>query len=165
MFSSSCPFSSWRSASRPHHVPTMTTTRKCLACKALFVADYRNGHRQAYCPKEGCQLARRRQEQQRRRALAKTGQLLTELPKRPRRLQTASQAREAFFNSQSPVIIGLISMLADSLSREDLEKTLWRLWERGQSVLGRASPPTERRGQKTGQKASKGPKPSKTVEF
>jgi GAF domain-containing protein len=71
-----------------------------------------------------------------RRAAAKLLQPLRQALDGSRRLQTASQEHEAFLASQSPVIIGLISTLTDSLSREDLEKTVWRLWQRGQSVLG-----------------------------
>jgi hypothetical protein len=56
------------------------------------------------------------------------------LPAR-RQLQKASAIPEALFQSQSPVIIGLISMLMDSINREDIEHTLMRLWERGQSIL------------------------------
>jgi hypothetical protein len=113
----------------------MKHARKCLACKAQFVTDYRNGHRQGYCPKVICQLARRRQEQRLRRASAKSQQLLREALEGSTGLQTASEANEAFFGSQSPVMIGLISTLTDSLNREDIEKTIWRLWQHGQSIL------------------------------
>jgi hypothetical protein len=117
----------------------MKDARKCLACKVEFVTDYRNGHPQAYCPEDNCQRARRRQEQLRRRAFAKSHQVLAEALEGSTRLQRASEAREAFLSSQSPVTIGLISTLIDTLSRDDIEKTIWRLWQCGQSILGRAN--------------------------
>ncbi len=129
----------------------MKKTRKCLACKALFITDYRNGHRQSYCPKDSCQLARRRQEQRQRRALAKSQQRLAEVLEGSSELQTASLTREAFFSSQSPVIIGLISTLTDSLSREDVENALWSLWRRGQSILSQEGSTAPRKRPKTKQ--------------
>lgn len=116
-------------------VSIMKTTRKCLSCKVLFVADYRNNHRQEYCTRDSCQRARRHQEQRLRRAAAKSERQLKQNLEASRRLQTASQTSEAVMAAQSPVIIGLISILTDSLSREDIEKTIGRLWQRGNAIL------------------------------
>ena len=130
-------------------ISNMTKTRKCLACKATFITDYRNGHRQTYCPKEGCQLARRRREQRLRRASSKSQHPLREALNGSSGLQTASPTREALLSSQSPVIIGLISTLTDSLSRKDIEETVWRLWRRGQSILSHVGSTTPRKRPKT----------------
>ena len=113
----------------------MNNSRKCMACKVLFLPDARNSRRQHFCPKDSCQCERRRQEQRLRRSQLVRDDFQGEgLPAR-RRLQKASAIPEALFQSQSPLIIGLISMLTDSTNREDIEHTLLRLWERGQSIL------------------------------
>jgi hypothetical protein len=39
--------------------------RKCLGCKQVFTADYRNGHHQRYCAKPLCRQAGKRASQRR----------------------------------------------------------------------------------------------------
>ena len=136
---------------------TMKNTRKCSACKAAFTVDYRNNQRHAYCPQGSCQRARRRQEQRLRRALEKSRQLLTDALEGSRRLQRASPSLDAVFSAQSPVIIGLISTLTDSRSREDIEKTIRSLWQRGQSILDQINPSAVKKRPKTEQKAQSVP--------
>jgi hypothetical protein len=127
----------------------MKHTRKCFACKELFATDYRDDRRQVYCTKDDCQRARRRLEQIRRRAASRAREGLAQALEGRMRLQSASALREAFFEAQSPVLIGLISTLTDSRSREELEKTLWRLWERGQSLLQQMDPVALKNHRKT----------------
>ena len=61
--------------------------------------------------------------------------LLNEDPKAVRGLQQASQIPEALIDTQSPILIGLISMLIDSADREEISKALRRLWQRGFDLL------------------------------
>ena len=37
--------------------------RKCLCCKDIFLADYRNGHHQRYCSKPACRAASKQASQ------------------------------------------------------------------------------------------------------
>lgn len=58
-------------------------------------------------------------------------------PKPLRRLQKASRNPEALIDTQSPVLIGLISMLIDSEDRGEISKALRWLWQRGSEILNR----------------------------
>lgn len=112
--------------------------RKCQACSVLFEADHRNAERQRFCPKPGCQRERRRQEQRSRRATDLEricAALRSDNPKGARRLQKASRVPEALIDSQSPIVIGLISMLIDSEDREEISNALQKLWEKGWNIL------------------------------
>lgn len=42
---------------------------------------------------------------------------------------------QVIYRGQSPILIGLISMLIDSEDREEISKALRRLWERGIEIL------------------------------
>ena len=112
--------------------------RKCQTCNALFEADHRNAERQRFCSKPDCQRERRRREQRLRRAQA-LERICTELrndnPRAARRPQKASRVREALIDSQSPIVIGLVSMLIDSEDREEIAHALGKLWERGWKIL------------------------------
>jgi len=104
----------------------------------LFEVDARNSERQRFCSKPECQRERRRREQRLRRATALDrlcADLLNDDPRAARRLQVASQIPEALIESQSPILIGLISMLIDSNDREEISKTLHKLWQRGVQIL------------------------------
>jgi hypothetical protein len=62
-------------------------------------------------------------------------ELLKDDPKRVRELQAASRIPEALIDTQSPILIGLVSMLIDSEDREEISKALRRLWQRGLEIL------------------------------
>jgi hypothetical protein len=104
----------------------------------LFAVDHRNSERQRFCSNPDCQRERRRREQRLRRAPALErlcSELLNDDPKAARRLQKASRIPEALIDTQSPLLVGLISMLIDSKDREEISKALRRLWERGVEIL------------------------------
>ena len=112
--------------------------RKCQACSVLFSVDPRNSERQRFCSNADCQRERRRREQRLRRATALErlcAELLNHDPKPVRKLQAASRIPEALIDTQSPILIGLISMLIDSEDREEISKALRRLGERGIQIL------------------------------
>ena len=112
--------------------------RKCQACNVLFAADPRNSERQRFCSNGDCQRERRRREQRTRKAAALErlcAELLSDDPTSVRGLQAASRIPEALIDTQSPVLIGLISMLIDSEDREEISKALRRLWQRGAEIL------------------------------
>jgi hypothetical protein len=112
--------------------------RKCQACSVLFAANNHNSERQRFCSKPDCQRERRRREQRLRRATdleRLCSALLNDDPKAARRLQKASRNPEALMDAQSPLLIGLISMLIDSHDREEISKTLRRLWLQGFEIL------------------------------
>lgn len=112
--------------------------RKCQACSILFAVDPRNSERQRFCSNADCQRERRRPEQRVRRATA-LGRLCAELlnddPTPVRKLHAASRIPEALIDTQSPILIGLISMLIDSEDRDEISKALRRLWQRGAEIL------------------------------
>src|SRR5258708_1287595 len=100
--------------------------------------DPRNSERQRFCSNADCQREPRRREQRLRRATALErlcAELLNDDPKPVRELQAASRIPEALIDTQSPILIGLISMLIDSEDREEISKALRRLWQRGLEIL------------------------------
>ena len=112
--------------------------RKCQACNELFRPDPRNGERQRFCSNVSCRQERRRREQRLRRATLLEricAELLSKRPKVGRGLQKASPIPEALMDTQSPVLIGLISMLIDSVDREEIHQAIRRLWQRGFEIL------------------------------
>jgi hypothetical protein len=44
---------------------TKSGRRKCLCCKHVFTADYRNGHHQRYCSQPACQQTSKKASQRR----------------------------------------------------------------------------------------------------
>ena len=62
-------------------------------------------------------------------------ELLNDDPKPVRELQAASRISEVLIDTQSPLLIGLISMLIDSEEPEEISKALRRLWQRGLKIL------------------------------
>jgi hypothetical protein len=118
----------------------LSSHRKCQACSMLFAVDPRNSERQRFCSNPDCQRERRRREQRWRRTPALErlcSELVNDDPKAARRLQKASRIPEALIDTQSPILVGLISMLIDSKDREEISKTLRRLWERGSTSASR----------------------------
>ena len=112
--------------------------RKCQACSVLFAVDPRNSERQRFCSSSDCQRERRRREQRLRRATVLERlcvELLNDDAKSLRELQAASRIPEALIDTQSPILIGLVSMLIDSEDREEISKALRRLGERGIQIL------------------------------
>ena len=112
--------------------------RNCQACSVLFAVEPRNSERQRFCPKPDCQRERRREAQRLRRATVLErlcSALLKDDPKAASGPQTASCIPEGLIDSQSPVLIGLISMLIDSADREEISNALRRLWQRGVQIL------------------------------
>ena len=112
--------------------------RKCQGCSILFAVDPRNSERQRFCSNADCQRERRRREQRLRRAAALErlcAELLNDDPKPAKGLQAASRIPEALIDTQSPILIGLISMLIDSKNPEEISKALRRLWQRGLEIL------------------------------
>ena len=112
--------------------------RKCQVCNTLYATDSRNSERQRFCSSPDCQRERRRREQRLRRTKVLERlwlELLKDDPKPRRGLQKASLLPEASIDTQSPILIGLISMLIDSEDREEIAKVLRRLWRRGVEIL------------------------------
>lgn len=112
--------------------------RKCKACSALFAVDHRNSERHRFCSNPDCQRERRRREQRGRRTAALEclcAELLTDDPKTIKGLQKASPISEASIDAQSPILIGLISMLIDSQDRDEISRVLQKLWQRGFQIL------------------------------
>jgi hypothetical protein len=112
--------------------------RKCQACSVLFAVDLRNSERQRFCSNADCQRERRRREQRVRRASALErlcAELQNDDPRPVRRLHAASRIPEALIDTQSPIVIGLISILIDSEDRDEISKALRRLWQRGAEIL------------------------------
>jgi len=108
----------------------------CSFCKNQRLADPRNGHRQKFCSRKACQHARRNHSQRERRAKAQANRLTDEL-----RLASVKAGRppeaafDAVITAKHPLIYGLISMLIDSLDKNDIEAAMRRLWTRGQEIL------------------------------
>jgi len=117
----------------------MEKTRKCEGCGANLKGDYRNAQRQHFCAKQACQKLRRtlRQRLRRQRQRSEPSGSERPLPKfnSRRRPQAASLIPEADITAENPVIIGLISMITDSTSLEELQATYRRLWIRGVQIL------------------------------
>ena len=112
--------------------------RNCQACSTLFAVEPRNSERQRFCPKPDCQQERRREAQRLRRATVLErlcSALLKDDPMAARGPQAASRIPEGLIDSQSPVLIGLISMLIDSEDREEISIALQKLWQRGLQIL------------------------------
>ena len=115
-----------------------TSHRKCQACSVLFAVKPRNSDRQRFCYGSDCQRERRRREQRLRRATVLERlcvELLNDDAKSLRELQAASRIPEAIIDTQSPILIGLVSMLIDSEDREEISKALRKLWQRGVEIL------------------------------
>ena len=104
----------------------------------LFAVDHRNSERQRFRSSPDCRRERRRREQRLRQATALErlcAALQNDDPKAVRGLHKASRFPEALIDAQSPILIGLISMLIDSADREEISNTLRKLWQRGFEIL------------------------------
>ena len=62
-------------------------------------------------------------------------ELLSDAPMSARRLQKASEISEAFIDTPSPILIGLISMLIGSDDPQEIYNTLQRLYQKGLEIL------------------------------
>ena len=119
---------------------TMNSSRKCSACGSLFQVDKRNRDRQSYCRTLECQRARKAHSQRVRR---QRKQDLGDDPWHPRkssRLQSASSNSQTDWNTQDPLIVGLISMLIGSHDLKEIQACARSLRERGAAVFGPSTP-------------------------
>ncbi len=87
--------------------------------------DARNDARQAFCSHPDCQRQRRTESQRHRRSLQRKEVALT------RRLNPS----EAAWLKQNPLVIGLISVLIDSIDLAEIETYCSTLIARGMSIL------------------------------
>ena len=119
--------------------PDMEKTCNCRGCGALLKADYRNAQRQHFCGRKGCQKLRRSLRQRLRRQRQRPTRMPSKKPgakpKQARRPQEASLISEAEITAESPVIIGLISMITGSTNLEEIQATYRQLWLRGVQIL------------------------------
>ena len=103
----------------------------CLNCERLFVPDYRNRTRQRYCRKADCQRARRADSQRTRRSLARAGTSLRETTVKP-----PEAPCEAACTAQDFAFVGLVSVLSNATTRDELNTIIQGLTARGQGILG-----------------------------
>lgn len=117
----------------------MNKAHVCRGCGATLKADYRNAQRQHFCAKKACQKLRRTLCQRLRRQSQRCTQVASkrpgEKPKHASRPQEASLISEVDITAESPVIIGLISMITGSTDLEEIQATYRQLWLRGVQIL------------------------------
>ena len=113
----------------------MKTTTNCKACARLFRVDHRNRHHHSYCSDAKCQRQRRAQAQKdcRTKSAAEGSRRVAGATSR---LQAGVKPSEAVWHTESPMFIGLISMLTGSTDLEDIKAVCRRLNERGSNILG-----------------------------
>jgi len=113
----------------------MEDTHECRACGRKFNPDPRNRSRQMYCRRRDCQRQPRTLGQRLRRGRATSDPAPAQRPATARRLQAASDISKADLRQESPVIIGLISMITGITDLRSLQKVYRQCWLRGLQIL------------------------------